>query len=227
MVSTKRIGLVDDNEMFRLALASLIKMHVPNFEIITQASNGREFIELLEKMETQDLPDIVIVDVNMPEMNGFETARWLYKNFPTIKTMAISMQNNESSIIRMISLGVVAYLQKSMEPPEFISAIDAVIKNGFYYTGPPPNRMPPIHLKRLPDKSDVKIIWDSLSPEEQAFIKINCTDSVDIDIAKELKVTLVKLEYYKKEIFSKFKVSTRIGLALLALKNDLVSIQQF
>src|SRR5688572_20998381 len=126
-----KLGLVDDHNLFRKGLISLIEMVCNDCTILFEANNG---IELQQKIDRSNLPDVILMDVNMPGMDGFETVDWLRKNFPDIRVLVLSMIEKEEAIVRMLRLGVKGYLCKDVEPNELAQALHAVKNRGFYYT---------------------------------------------------------------------------------------------
>src|SRR5882757_7836258 len=109
MIETTNVGLVDDHAWFRQTLADLIANHIPNFVVTLEASNGSEFIAKIKSLDEKDLPNIVIMDINMPVMDGFETAKWIRETHPDIKILTLSLNQTEEPIIRMLTLGVAGY----------------------------------------------------------------------------------------------------------------------
>ena len=123
------IVLVDDHALLRNGLAELVKSL--GHTVLFEAGNGKGFIA---KLDTGSLPDIVLLDINMPEMDGYETAQWIKENHPEIKVLALSMYDNETAIIRMLKAGARGYILKDSEPVELKAAICALIEKGFYYS---------------------------------------------------------------------------------------------
>ena len=123
------IVLVDDHVLLRNGLAELVKSL--GHSVLFEADNGKD---LTAKLDAGSLPDIVLLDINMPEMDGFETATWIKTNHPEIKVLALSMYDNETSIIRMLKCGAKGYILKDSEPAELKAAIHALMNKGFYYS---------------------------------------------------------------------------------------------
>ena len=123
------IVLVDDHSLLRIGLAQLLQSI--GFTVVFEADDGKEFID---KLQRSTLPDVVLMDINMPMMDGFETTQWLKINYPDIKVLALSMYDNESSIIRMLKCGAKGYILKDSEPTELKAAIDDLVNKGYYYS---------------------------------------------------------------------------------------------
>ena len=128
-----KLALVDDHRLFRKGLISLIDWVCKECVISFEADNG---LDLQQKLREENAPDIILLDVNMPRMDGFATVEWLNVNYPAIKIIVVSMVEKEEIISRMYNLGVKAYLSKSVEPTQFYHVLRNVYDSGkrFYYT---------------------------------------------------------------------------------------------
>ncbi|TAG62615.1 MAG: DNA-binding response regulator, partial [Runella slithyformis] len=124
------IAIVDDHELMAKALSGLVQKY-EEYEVLYEVSNGQE---LLERIRQNNVPDVVLLDINMPVMNGFETALWLKNNHPHVKVLALSMNDREESIVGMLRNGARGYLLKGCKPSELKQALDAIVQKGFYYT---------------------------------------------------------------------------------------------
>ena len=130
------VGIVDDHRLPRIALSYLIsgsnnKNTDHRYEVTFQADNGRDMID---KLQNGHLPEIILLDINMPEMDGYETAEWLSVHYPGIKFMAITMDESESSVIHMLRKGAKGYLMKDITEEELMQALDALVTVGHYYS---------------------------------------------------------------------------------------------
>ena len=123
-----QVAIADDHTLLRKALGKLIGSF-EDYAVLFEADNGKE---IKNKIAQHVIPDLVLLDVNMPEMDGFETAAWLNKNYPKIKILALSMFSDEKTIIKMLRLGAKGYILKNIDPDELKNALDAVVKKNFY-----------------------------------------------------------------------------------------------
>src|ERR1700710_2627796 len=123
---SSNIALVDDHILIRKGLGSIIKTF-DSFKVLFEADNGKDFIS---KLDPKALPDVVLMDINMPEMDGYETSLWLKKNFPSVKVLALSMYDNEIAIIRMFKAGARGYLLKDCDPADLKDALSSIISKG-------------------------------------------------------------------------------------------------
>ncbi|MFZ1784041.1 MAG: response regulator transcription factor [Ferruginibacter sp.] len=212
------IVLVDDHSLLRNGLAELVKSqgHIVLFE----ADNGKDFIEKLNK---QDLPHIVLMDINMPDMDGFETTQWLKVNHPEVHVLALSMYDNETSIIRMLKCGAKGYILKDSEPAELRTAIDAIINKGFYYSDLVSGKL--MHaINKLDDGGDGLKNLVPLNDRETDFLKYACSELTYKEIADKMFVSPRTIDGYRDALFEKLQVKTRVGLVMYAIKNGVVNI---
>jgi two-component system, NarL family, invasion response regulator UvrY len=212
-----KVAITDDHILIRKGLAGLINSF-QNYTVLFEADNG---IELIKKINKHNLPDIVVLDVNMPEMDGYETAKWLRKNYPYINVLALSMFNNESAVIQMLKLGVKGYVMKNAEPEELRSALDAVVQKGFYYSEFVTGRL--VHaLNNEEGEQSKKAIH--LSEKELTFLKLVCSEMTYKDIALQMCVSHRTVDDYRISLFEKLTVRTRVGLVLYAIKSGIVTV---
>ncbi len=211
-----QVAVVDDHTLMRSALARLIASF-NNYAVLFEAGNGKE---LIEKVDQHLVPDIVLLDINMPEMDGYETAKWLYKHYPQVKILALSMQSDEGSIIRMLRLGAKGYVMKNVNPEELNLALDSVIKKDFYLSEAISGKV----ISGLHMDMDKPLEPVQLSDKEKEFLRYTCTELTYKDIAEKMFVSPRSVDDYRNTLFEKLKVHTRMGLALYAIKNRLVEV---
>lgn len=209
------IGLVDDHQLFLKSL-SLMLESFNNYEVVVEALNGKD---LMQKMETvKKTPDIMIIDVNMPVMEGIETARWLSEKYPAMRLIALSMNDQDKAIIGMLKAGCCAYLLKDTHPTELEKALAEVHAKGYYNAD-----MSNINFRRLLMKSDEKpeIV---LTPKEQQFLPLACSDLTYKQIAAEMNLSERTVDGYRESLFQKFHVQSRVGLCLEAIRKGFVTL---
>ncbi len=211
------VVLADDHILLRQGLANLIE-DFGNYSVLFQADNGKDF---LEKLDKRNLPDLVLMDINMPQMDGYETALWLKENIPDIKVLALSMYDDEMSIIRMFRGGVKGYVLKDCEPAELKHALDTVVSKGFYYsdmvTGVFVNS-----VTRTQDDPLNKII--DLNSNEVTFLKLCSTEMTYKEIGVEMNLSARTIDGYRDELCARVGVKTRIGLVMYAIRNGIIKI---
>lgn len=210
--------LVDDHVLLRNGLASLVKNL--GHEVMFEADNGREFIK---KLSSGPLPEVVLLDINMPEMDGYETAQWLKTNHPDVKILALSMYDNENSIIRMLKSGAKGYILKDSEPTELKAAIEALMNKGYYYSDLVSGKL--IHaINKIDDEGSDVHTMNNLNERETDFLKYACTELTYKEIADKMFVSPRTIDGYRDALFEKLHVKTRVGLVMYAIKNGIVQV---
>ena len=202
MNSKVEIVLVDDHKLLRNGLAGLINSF-SNYEVCYEANNGREMIELLK---TKPSPEIVLMDINMPEMDGYESSIWLKYNFPDVKVLALSMYDNENAIIRMFKAGAKGYILKDCEPRELETALNALTSKGFYYSEMVTGKL--IHtINSLDDDEDHQVQnMVRLNDIEISFLKLVCTELTYKEIAEKMYKSPRTIDGYRDDLFQKLNI---------------------
>ncbi|MFT3825862.1 MAG: response regulator transcription factor [Chitinophagaceae bacterium] len=213
------VAVVDDHVLLRNGLATLIRS-LDKYAVLFEAANGKDFIQ---QLKPKYLPDIVLLDINMPEMDGYETALWLKRNYPEIKVLALSMYDNENAIIRMMKNGAKGYILKDIDPLEFRQALDSLIRKGFYYSEMVTGKL--IHAVNTmdePGQTIQKLV--TLNEREIDFLKLACSELTYKEIADKMYVSPRTVDGYRDTLFEKLSIKTRVGLVLYAIKNGIVSV---
>lgn len=209
-----KIALIDDHVILRKGLGELLeKLH--GFEIVLQADNGSDFIA---KLPNATLPDIVIMDISMPVMDGVQTSRWLKQNHPSVKLLAFSMINNEFIVIRMLKNGARGYILKDCEPSELRQALNAIYEKGYYFNDLITPKMKP------KSTNEEELILPPFNEGELAFLRWACSEKTYKEIAGEMKVSHRTIDAYRDSLFKKLQVTSRIGIAMYAIKTGIVQI---
>ncbi|MEO7312551.1 MAG: response regulator transcription factor [Chitinophagaceae bacterium] len=218
-ISHVKVAITDDHKLLRNGLANLVNSF-SNFEVTLQAGNGNELMQLLRP---DDLPDITLLDINMSEMDGYETADWLRKTYPQVKILALSMMDTESAIIRMIKNGARGYVLKDADPSELNEALNAVMSKGYYYNDLVTGKLI-FSINKMGDDEKVMKALLNLTDKEIQFLKLICTDDTYKEIAAKLMVGPRTVDGYRDALSEKLKVKTRVGLVLFALMNDIICL---
>lgn len=212
-----KVILADDHILLRDSLAGLID----SFEecrIIGVAEHGKELITVIEEGE---LPDLVILDLNMPKMDGYQTAAWLQENHPTIKILILTMYDSEIALIRLLKVGVKGFLKKDVHPSELKNALLAVAGDGYYYSHNTTGKLVTFFQRTLNNKLSVE--RGMLNETEIEFLKLASTDMTYKEIASIMKITPRAIDGYRDSLFDKLDVKSRVGLAIYAVKNGIVT----
>ena len=214
---TQTIVIVDDHLLIAKAISSIIDK-IKGFEVLYEADNGSSMIERFKI--PKNIPDIVLLDISMPVMNGFETAKWLKANHPEIKVMALTMQGDDESLINMIRSGATGYLNKNIHPAELEKALIAIVTKGFYYPDWATSRV----LHALANEDKGQIFQVSITDREKEFLVYSCTELTYKEIAEKMICSPRTVESYRDSLFEKLGVKTRVALALYAVKAGLYKL---
>ena len=206
------IVIVDDHILIAKALAVVINSF-PDFAVLYEVEHGKAMIEKFN--QRKNIPDIVLLDITMPVMDGFDTCKWLKKNHPDVTVIALSMQSDDMSLIRMIKAGVKGYLLKNIHPEDLKTALYELVKKGHYF----------------PDWAASKVIFSlgeekaerpeeiKFTDREYEFLKLSCTELSYKEIADKMFCSIRTVEGYRDALFDKLDLKTRVGLAVYAVKS--------
>jgi two-component system, NarL family, invasion response regulator UvrY len=211
-----KIAVVDDHRLFRLGLMALIESYNSQYRVILDANDGKEF---LERIDPNNVPDLLLLDENMPYMSGYETAVALKEKYPKVKVLIITMIEEEEKLIRMLKIGVNGYLSKDVEPDELKEAIETILKKGFYYTDYLTGKL----IQMVGDKVNKKKTNPILSEQELRVLKFICRDFSYKQIAEEMDLSIKTVETYRVSLFDKLNVKSRVGLVMYAVKNGIIT----
>ena len=207
------IIIVDDHVLFSQALNGLVSNY-DEFNVVTVLNNGKELVDYFSIENKQ--PKIVLMDIQMPLMNGIEATQWLKDNKPEIKVLALSMEADEDTILKMLRAGAKGYLLKDIHPSVLQHALKEVYASGFYYTENVTNTLlNSIHNKEKP-------IAIKLKDRELEFLKLACTERTYKEIAEVMFLSPKTVDNYREALFEKLGAKTRIGLVLYAIKEKIV-----
>jgi two-component system, NarL family, invasion response regulator UvrY len=208
-----KVVVVDDHKLFRRGIAELIN-DFQGYSVINDLNSGRE----LQRVLSQNAEvDIVLLDINMPEMSGYDVAVWLRENHSSIRVVAVSMDNKEQSILRMLKAGARGYVLKDADPLELRSALDAVMQKGYHHSEL-------ISASFINQIHRDTLSGGSLNPKELEFLELACSDLTYKEIADKMNLAPRTIDGYREALFQKLHVKSRVGLAMYAIKNNLISI---
>lgn len=213
-METIKIAIVDDHKLVSKALENMISYN-PNFDVIMNSANGQDFLEKLRV--AQVFPDVVLMDINMPIKNGIETTSELTKEFPQLKVIALTMEDHEGTIIKMLKAGAKGYLLKDMSPDILFDAIDIVHKKGIFYTDLVTQSL----LKIKTEEKFMETLSDTLKNRELEFIRLACSELTYREIADQMFLSPRTIDGYRDSVFVKLNVKSRVGIVLFAIKHNL------
>ena len=209
--------MVDDHVLLRNALASLINSF-DNCRVVCEANNGSE---LIARLKNNVQPDVILLDLNMPVMDGFDTAQWLKDNLAESHVLMLTMYDSELTLIRLLQAGVKGFLKKDIEPSELKFAIQSVVQSGYYYSTHTAGRL--ANLFRTNSKDNHRLQNATLADIEVRFLKLACSDLTYKEIAQAMSLTPRAVDSLRDQLFIKLDVKSRVGLAMVAIKNGVVS----
>lgn len=214
---TIKIAMADDHVLLRSALARLIN----GFEgcaVIHESNNGSEMVQ---RIKNGYVPDVVLLDLNMPEMDGYDTAVWLQEHFPDVRILMLTMYDSELTLIRLLQAGVKGFLKKDVPPSELKYALNSVMDHGYYYSTHAAGKLANLFRGECNDRS--RINHAMLTVQEVAFLQLACSDMTYKEIAQRMKLTPRTVDVLRDALFVKLDVKSRVGLAMMALKNGVVT----
>jgi DNA-binding NarL/FixJ family response regulator len=210
------IVIVDDHILIAKALTGIIE-NFKQYNVLYECENGKV---LQEKFSNKNnIPDIVLLDISMPVMDGFATAAWLKEQHPEVLIMALSMQDDEQSLIKMIKSGAKGYLLKNVHPVELEKALAELLKNGMYY---PDWATSKVFLSLSDNGKHTKGITN-ITEREKEFLQYTITEMSYKEIGEKMFCSTRTVESYRDSLFEKFSLKSRVGLAVYAIKNGLAT----
>ncbi len=214
-----KIILVDDEVLFRKGISFLLERE-KNISIIFEASNGVELIAFLNESPIQ--PDIIVMDLKMPLLNGVEATKILRKDFPEIKIIALTSYDSKSFVANMIQVGAASYLIKNTTPQELLKTINEVATNGFYYNE---EVMKNIQETNLTGKNSKSLFdTDFLTSRELEIIQLICKQKSTTEIAETLFISPRTVEGHRNNLLLKTECKNVAGLVVYAVQNQIVTL---
>lgn len=212
-----KIVLVDDEVLFRKGISFLLSRE-ENIEVLFEASNGLELMEFLNGDNPQ--PDIIMMDLKMPLLNGIESTKIIHKDFPDIKIIALTSYDSKSFIINMIDVGAVSYLVKNTTPQELFATINEVAKNGFYYS----DYVMGIIQNNIVANKKPKCSFDTsfITSRELEVLELICKQKSTIEIGEKLFISPRTVEGHRNNLLLKTESKNIAGLVVFAIQHGLV-----
>ena len=229
-VSNKKynLAIVDDHNLFRKGLIKLINMadQEDKYHVLFEAENGTDFINKLDKNQ---LPDIILMDIYMPDMDGYETVNWVNEHYPEIAILVITTYETEEAILKMLQAGVKGFLSKDIEVEDMYRALETICNKGLYYSDAVSSVM--THAISNNDRSSKLRVPNynlaapaTLSQPESEFLILACSALTYQQIADQMHLSPKTIDGYREALFKKFEVKNRVSLAMYAVKHGLVKI---
>lgn len=204
-----KVVVVDDHILLSQAIAELVNSF-NDFETLYLCKNGKELLTRFK--DPKNRADIVLMDVNMPVLNGIDTTKELKEQYPNVKVLALSVENDESIILNMLRAGARGYLMKDTKKEILEEALLELVQRGYYHT----NTISRLLVGNLSSKPN-----DILKPREIEFITQACSEKTYKEIASDMCLSPKTIEGYRDVLYEKLGIKNRIGLVLYAIRNDL------
>jgi DNA-binding NarL/FixJ family response regulator len=219
MKETIKIILVDDEVLFRKGISFLLSRE-ENIEVIFEASDGVELIDFLKGDNPK--PDIVIMDLKMPLLNGIEATKIIHRDFSDIKIIALTSYDSKSFIANMIDVGAVSYLVKNTTPQELFATINEVATKGFYYS----EYVMDIIQNDLIANKKTKCSFDTgfITSRELEVLQLICKQKSTIEIGEKLFISPRTVEGHRNNLLLKTESKNIAGLVVFAIQNAIVSL---
>lgn len=209
------IGIVDDHQLFASSLKALLETN-EHFQVSLVAYGGKDLQRKIARMKKP--PELILLDVNMTDMGGYDTAQWIRQNYPRMKIAALSMNKDENVVIRMLRAGCCGYFVKNINYEDLERALLEIHSKG-YYNGDECN----VTFRRLA----IDDTWYKVSQpneKEMIFLQHACSDLTYIEIAGLMSCSPRTVDGYRESLFLKFKVQSRVGLCLEALRRGIIPL---
>ena len=211
---TIRVGIIDDHVIFTRAIADLLN-NIPGFHVVLQAVNGDDLLKQLNTLP--ELPDVLLMDIDMEVMNGIEATRRVTDLYPAVKIVALTMMKTEINVIKMIRAGCCAYLKKDVSPAELEKALHEVYFKGKYHA----DIYSRYATRLLAYEKEMQV---QFTENEIRFLQLTCKGLTQREIATIMNLSEATIDAYRSRLFEKLKVNNRITMVLEALRRELISL---
>ncbi|MFZ1676873.1 MAG: response regulator transcription factor [Saprospiraceae bacterium] len=211
------IVIVDDHLLIAKAIRAIIDCF-PGYRVLYECENGQVLTERL--IQTKEIPDIILLDISMPLMDGYATASWLEQNFPQIQIMALTMQQDDESLLKMIKCGAAGYIHKNVHPGDLEKALNQMMTKGYFYPDWASSRL----LRSLAKGQIESNSLITLNDRETTFLQYACTEMTYKEIGAKMFCSPRTVEGYRDALFVRLGVKTRVALVLYAVKTGIYKI---
>ena len=209
---TYSVVIVDDHTLLSQAIAAMVNTF-SKFKVLYTCKNGKELVDKFSS-SPKFIPDVVLMDINMPIMNGIETTEWISENHSDVNVMALSVEDDDATVLKMLKVGAVGYLLKDTEKTVLEKALIEIAENGFYHTKNVTNLL----MKSLSGNGKKEI---TLKDREVEFMKLACSELTYKEVADKMCLSPKTIDGYRDVLFTKLNVKNRVGLVMYAIKNKI------
>lgn len=212
-----KVILADDHQMFLDGLSSLLSQ-VKDVQVIAAVNSGKE---VLEKLQTR-MPDLIIVDLNMPGMDGLQTTREIKKIYPHLKVLGLTMENDLQLVTGMLEAGASGYILKNTGKAELELAVRQVMKGEAYLSQSLSNQLAQNLLQNFHQRNEVKNELSTLTTRELEILKMIALENSNTEIAEQLFISPKTVETHRKNLMKKIGVKNSLGVYKFAVKHQLL-----
>lgn len=209
------VVIVDDHTLLSQAIEAMVNTF-PKFKVLYTCKNGQELIDKFS-ISPKYIPDVVLMDINMPIMNGIETTEWITKNFPQVNVMALSVEDDDTTVLKMLKAGAIGYLLKDTEKSILEKALVEIVENGFYHTKNVTNLL----MKSITGNGVEEVVFKE---RQLTFMRLACTELTYKEIADKMCLSPKTIDGYRDTLFTKLSVKNRVGLVTYAIKNKIYTL---
>ena len=209
------VVIVDDHTLLSQAIAGMVNTF-DKFKVLYTCKNGQELIDKFSS-SPKNIPDVVLMDINMPIMNGIETTEWVTENYPITNIMALSVEDEDTTVLKMLKAGAIGYLLKDTEKSVLEHALIEVVENGFFHTKNVTNLL----MQSISGNGQDTIVFKE---RELTFMKLACTELTYKEIADRMCLSPKTIDGYRDVLFTKLNVRNRVGLVMYAIKNKIYTL---
>jgi DNA-binding NarL/FixJ family response regulator len=210
------IAIVDDHTLFRHGLVHLLT-ESEKVNVVFDASNGADMIQ---KLPLHPLPEVILMDITMPIMDGYESTKWVKEHYSDINVLALSMFEEDKPIIEMLKSGAGGYMLKQSKVADLVNAIAGIAQHSFYINELVSGKL----LRNIQNKQPAKNTYGDLNVNELKFLELCCSDLTYKQIADMMNLSPHTIDNYRESLFQKFETKSRTGLVIAALRNGLIKI---
>jgi DNA-binding NarL/FixJ family response regulator len=207
------IAIVDDHTLFRNGVAALMA-EFDELEVVFEAENGQQMQQALAKHAK---PDVILMDINMPLMDGYASTKWIKQNYPKVRVLALSMFEDDKAVIQMIKCGAGGYVLKESRPRELLEAIKSIHEKGVYINDMVSGKL----LRSVTDKEELP----DITKKELEFLKLCCSELTYKEIADQMFVSPRTVDNYREALFLKLNLKSRSGLVLYAIQKGIFKFE--
>jgi DNA-binding NarL/FixJ family response regulator len=213
--STITIAIVDDHNLLREGLVNTLKGY-DQIKILFDARNG---LDMQKKLANNDMPDIIVMDISMPLMDGHSAIAWLREHYPLIKVLALTMHEDDNNIIKMLRKGAAGYVLKDCSTSELVRSFTLIMEKGYYINELVSGRL----MRSVMNTGESQDVF--FSDRELEFMQLCCSELTYKQIADRMNVSPRTIDGYRDSLFDKLEIKSRTGLVLYTIKNELVDIE--